>query len=167
MPRRRLVEDQQVRLATERQAQRELGLHPFGELAHVGRGGQAEQVEGAVHERLIPASAGGAEEGAELRHCHALIQAVGFADEADTRVDLQPVAGDVVAQDVYAATRRRTKAQQRLDGRRLAGAVRAQQPVDGPTRHAQCQAIHRAAPAIADDQIGGRDGRLLPYALSG
>ena len=56
-PRGRLVQDQELRVAAERQAELELGLLALGELPDLGVGREAEDADVAVDEVLVPTSA--------------------------------------------------------------------------------------------------------------
>src|SRR5260221_17086 len=69
------------------------------------------------------------------------------------RVELYAVVRDVVAQEARMTTTGGPKPEQRLDSRRLAGPIGAQQAEDGPARHPQRQAVHGGSAAIAHHQL--------------
>ena len=132
---RRLVEEEDLRPVHERERQVEPALHPARVAAHLAVGGlaqadAAEQLVGALRPL-------GARDPLQ-RGLQAQVLAAGqerverglLQRRADVHPHLRALLDDVEAGDARAARGRRQQRRQHVHGRRLAGAVRAEEAVD-------------------------------------
>src|SRR5260221_1066610 len=98
------VQDQDLRITAERQAERKVGRHPLREAAPLSMQGQPKQPQRAIDHRLIPMSCRRTQEGTQLRDRHVQVESVRLADVPDARVELYAVVRDVVAQEARMTT---------------------------------------------------------------
>src|SRR5207248_5615817 len=83
--------------------------------------------------------------------------ALGDAAHAGAHERVRPGAVHVAAADVHAAGARRDVAGDDLERGRLAGAVGAEQCVDGAGRHGEVDAVQHLDPAVAGVQVDQLD----------
>ncbi len=124
---RRLVEDEQLRAADERQGQpKTLPLAP-GQ-PPVPRPGDTREVHELEHAvRVLRVAVEPGVEPERLARCRAGIDAALLEHEADPGPEAPAIAGGIEAQHLHRATVRVAVPLEDLDGRRLAGPVRAEE----------------------------------------
>ena len=129
----RLVEEQHPRRVHQPACDLQAALHAAGEVLHLVATAlpQADHLEHLPHPRLDrvawDAVELGVEAEVELRREVGVERRV-LEHEADVAADLRPLAHDVVAGDPRLAARRGDEGAEDLDGGRLAGPVRAEEP---------------------------------------
>ncbi len=88
---------------------------------------------------------------------HPRIERHGVGHVGEPRLDRDLVARRIEAEDPRLAARRPQQVQQALDGRGLAGAVPAEEPVAAARLHAQVEAVDGVGAAVAADEIANLD----------
>jgi hypothetical protein len=167
-PGRGLVQEQQLRRVEDARGKVQPPPHAAGVLLHlpVGGFGEAERGEqlGRAVARRRPAVAEQPTEQHQVLHAgQVLVDRRVLPGEADLRAYGVGLADHVVAEHQGVAAVRTQQRGQHPDCRRLAGAVGAEQPVDGARRHLQVDAV--GGPDVPEglDQTGGLDGLPLTH----
>ena len=160
--RRRLVEDQDVGILDQRVGDAEALEHAARVRvdAVVGAIGHADLLEDLVDLRLRigPRDAVQASRVAQvLAPGHAVVEADAVRQVADAALHLERVPGRIEADDAGPARRRLGQAEEHQDGRRLAGAVLAEQPEDLAGVDLEVEVVDGDEVAVALGQPAGRD----------
>ena len=158
----RFVEHQQPGLGEQGGGEPEALTHAEGEAADpvVGDVGEPDLVEHVVDPRCPRvATAQSGQRGEVLPGGERGVEA-GAVDEAGDTVGSGERPPDRRTQDLEAAAVGDGQAQQEAEQRRLAGAVRSDQPVDLPLRHIQIDAVEcdDVAERLGDSASPDRDG---------
>ena len=150
---RRLVEKEDARLVDQRQREVETALHPARVGLHFAVGGLREP--DALEQRFasLPALRLGH---AVQRRLQAQVLAAGeqrverglLQRRADRGAHLRSFAHHVEARDARGAGRRREQGREHVHGRRLAGAVRAEEAVDLARGHREVDPVDGPDPAL-------------------
>ena len=130
-----LVEEEDVGVVDQRRGQVEPALHPprVGLDLAVDGGADVDEAEHLRHAGqafVAPEPVEPALEVEELSARLAVVESGVLEGDADLEADLLGIAGHVVAGDESPAPRRAQQGAEHADQRRLAGAVRAEEPVD-------------------------------------
>jgi hypothetical protein len=165
--RRRLVEEQHGRLVHERRREVEASAHAAGVRLgrSVGGVGQAEHLEQLVGAGPhVPGREVGelADEAEVLAAGEVLVDRCVLAGETDQRAHGVGLAHHVVAEHARPPGVGLDDRGQDPHGRRLAGAVRAEEAEHGARRHAQVDAVEGVDVAEALAQAFDRDGGFAP-----
>ena len=131
---------------------------PFERWLVFCRGIEAELVEQRPLGVAVPARAERREVVERVAHGHPRIERDVVGHVGEPRLDRDLVPRRVQAEDPHVAGRRPQQVQQALDGRRLAGAVAAEEPVAAPRLDAQVQAVDGVGAAVAADEAADLDG---------
>ena len=161
----RLVEDQHFRVVQQRPGDSHALLHAVAQRLDV------QIVEGACPRQLQhladpprPVPPRQAERRSEkvevLADAHVVIRTEHIRHVADQPLDLPRLRDAVGPGDRRRAARRPGQADEDLDGRRLARAVRPHEAEDLPSLHGQGQTVQRHDVAVAFRQVFGFDDRL-------
>ncbi len=154
-----LVEDEEPRLAEERQRQRQPLAHAERVGAHeaVGVGGQLDEAQ-----QNVDAGGGRGEQAAGDLEVFAAgevaVERRALDERADAAERTAVARGERLAEDLHRAAARPQQAQQQADRRRLAGAVGTEEAVDGAGRHREVQLVDAVAAREALAQSVGLDG---------
>src|ERR1044071_3149628 len=149
-PRRRLVENQQLRSSAKRKHQRELRPHAARQRLHFSIGRQLELAQVLLFEIATPARIERRGEACDLRDGHRVIEILVLTDEAgafanlDARLRLRRVESE----HARAAGGGRGHAEEDLDRCRLPGAVASEKTADRSARHLQVETVQRLDPVI-------------------
>ena len=157
---RRLVEEEDARAVQQRQREVQPALHAarVGRRPAIGGVGEADALE-----QLVAAAAALGARDALQPALQAHVLAAGqhrverhvLQRDADRGAHLGSLLRDVVARDGRPARGRRQQRREHLDGRRLAGAVGAEEAVDLARRHVQVDPVDgaHAALELADEAL--------------
>ena len=167
---RGLVEDHQRRVAEERRREPQALLHPLGEAA-----GPVAVPPGQPDQRQHPVHLGAAARGRQAREARVQVQHLaggqpGLVAEQLRQVPDPPACVPVAqraAQHGPAPARRPGQAEQQLDGRRLAGAVGAQEAEHLARRHADVERVEGDGGPVGLAQAMGLDGGVGHGAILG
>ncbi len=173
--RRRLVQDQQIGAARQRQQQRELGPASARQRLYPRVEPHVEAPLVPLLEVRAPARVEPGREADQIAGRHRVVEVLVFADESRPPANGDARRGIVDREAEHAAlsARRPRHPEQHLDRRRLPGAVPAEEAADRSARHAQVQSAHRLDVLVALVQLDRLDrpgdavshGRL-PIAIS-
>ena len=164
---RGLVEEQQIRVADQGDRDVQPPLLSAGQLQHPGVPLllQAHQLDHLVHRprpRVVP---GVHRDG--LRYGEVAVHAAGLQDDPDLALQLPPLPGGVVAEDLHRAAVAGPVALEDLDRGGLPGPVRAEQREDLPALDAQVDPLDRVHVAVGLGQAAHLDrGAVMPSRLS-
>ena len=152
--RRRLVEEEQARPADQRRGEVEPAPHPAGVRLRDAVGSRLEvelrqQLVGPRPRRCAREVVQAAEHPEVLAAGQVLVDRRVLAGEPDRLPDRLRLAQHVEAGDPRAAGVRPEQRREDAHGRRLAGAVRAEQPEHGALLHLEVDAVERAHLALA------------------
>ena len=166
----RLVEEQHRRPGDQRGGQVEAAAHPARVRADepVGGVGEVEGAPGApARGHRLPAAevVELADHLEVLEPGQVLVHGGVLAGEPDVLAHLGGIADDVVARNARGAVVGQQQGRQDANGRRLAGAVRAEQPEDAARLDVKVDAAKRVDVAVALAQPSGLDGGGALHAL--
>jgi hypothetical protein len=167
-PRRRLVEEEHRRAGDESGGEVEPAAHASGIGAHEPRARlrELERVEQLLGPGVRRPSAEVVEAPDHLEVLEAgqvLVNGGVLSGEADVRAQSGALVEDVEAGDAGRAVVGTEERREDAHGRRLAGAVRPQEPEDGPAVDAEVDAAQRVDVAVALAQSLRLDGGLLGH----
>ncbi|MDA0336362.1 MAG: hypothetical protein O2782_14445 [bacterium] len=161
--RRRFVENQQFRVMTHGQHQRQLCAHAPGQVLHLALRIQAELIEQVGHVLVVPVRVERGREAHQFPHPHPAVELGRLGDVANALPQSQAILDRIEPQDSHTASGRSLQPEQSLDGRRLAGAVAPEETEDPASLHCEIESIHRRRIAVAmyeifdpDDYFGHR-----------
>src|SRR5688572_8186568 len=157
----RLVEDQQIGLRTNGADQRELRALTLRQVLSLLCQVESELPDQRRLEVAIPPRAVGGEVGQGIVDGHPRIERHLIGDVREQRLHLDLVAHRVESEDTRLAAGGAEQIEQALDGRRLAGAVSAEQAVTAARGDAQREAVNRIMAAVTTDEITDVDRRCL------
>ena len=170
---RRLVEEQHLRLVDETERDVESPLHPAGVAARLPVGGVAqpdelEQLVDARVQRLAGHPVDPALQEEVLAAGRLPVDAGVLRDVAEHAAHARGMRDDVLAADERAARVGLRQRRQHADGRRLPGAVRAEQPEHLALAHRERHAVERLHGLVAlvevlcDDRVHRFESRQEP-----
>ena len=141
--RRRLVEEDELRIADEREPEVEAAPLPAGEASHerVALLLEADELDDVADRARLRVVAG--EEREILGDGEAVVEGRGLEDDADPLAPVEARGGRILAEHGHRPAVALAVALEDLDGRRLAGAVRAEQPEDLALRDLEADSAQR------------------------